>query len=89
MTPVLRAPLLPAAAGAVCIALAVQVAPLAGIALGVSGVNAWNFRIALTLNGIGWNFLFVGATTVVGGGVYKTRTEAETAMKTVKVCTSN
>ena len=29
-------------------------------------------------------------TTVVGNGtVYKTRTEAESAMKTVKVCTSN
>ena len=35
MTPVLKAPLLPAAAGAVCIALAVQLAPLAGIALAV------------------------------------------------------
>jgi hypothetical protein len=28
-------------------------------------------------------------TTVVGNGVYKTRTEAESGMKTVKVCTSN
>ena len=29
-------------------------------------------------------------TTVVGdGAVYKTRTEAETGMKSVKVCTSN
>ena len=27
-------------------------------------------------------------TTVVGNGVYKTRVEAETAMKTVKVCTN-
>jgi hypothetical protein len=27
-------------------------------------------------------------TTVVGDGVYKTRTEAESAMKTVKVCTN-
>jgi type IV secretory pathway component VirB8 len=27
--------------------------------------------------------------TVVGNGMYKTRTEAETGMKTVKVCTSN
>ena len=26
-------------------------------------------------------------TVVVGDGVYKTRTEAETALKTVKVCT--
>jgi len=35
VTHVLRAPLLPAAAGAVCIALAVQLAPFAGIALAV------------------------------------------------------
>jgi uncharacterized protein with FMN-binding domain len=28
-------------------------------------------------------------TTVVGDGVYKTRTEAETGMKSVKVCTEN
>ena len=27
-------------------------------------------------------------TTVVGNGVYKTRVEAESAMKTVKVCTN-
>ena len=36
MTTVLRAPLLPAAAGAVCIALAVQAAPLLGIGLAVA-----------------------------------------------------
>ncbi|MBW6396258.1 MFS transporter [Roseomonas sp. HJA6] len=36
-----------------------------GVAAGVQGVDAWNFRIALTLNGVGWNFLFVGATTLV------------------------
>ena len=28
-------------------------------------MDAWNFRIALTLVGIGWNFLFITATTVV------------------------
>ena len=27
--------------------------------------------------------------TVVGNGMYKTRTEAESGMKTVKVCTTN
>ena len=27
--------------------------------------------------------------TVVGNGIYKTRTEAETGMKSVKVCTTN
>ena len=35
--------------------------------------------------------LYVPTTTVVSpsGTVYKTRTEAETGMKSVKVCTSN
>jgi hypothetical protein len=28
-------------------------------------------------------------TTVVGNGIFKTRTEAETGMKSIKVCTSN
>jgi len=28
-------------------------------------------------------------TVVVGDGVFKTRTEAETGMKTIKVCSSN
>ena len=36
MTTVLRAPLLPAAVGAVCIALAVQLAPLAGVGLAIA-----------------------------------------------------
>jgi predicted MFS family arabinose efflux permease len=38
---------------------------LAGVAAGLAGLSEWNFRIALALNGIGWNFLFVSATTVV------------------------
>ncbi|MDX2155709.1 MAG: MFS transporter [Hyphomicrobiaceae bacterium] len=38
---------------------------LIGIAAGLAGLSEWNFRIALMLNGIGWNFLFVGATTLV------------------------
>jgi hypothetical protein len=29
------------------------------------------------------------ATVVVGDGVFKTRAEAETGMKTIKVCTTN
>jgi predicted MFS family arabinose efflux permease len=37
----------------------------AAILVGLAGLSEWNFRIALTLNGIGWNFLFVGATTLV------------------------
>jgi MFS family permease len=38
---------------------------LAGVAAALHGTTEWNFRIALTVNGIGWNFLFVGATTLV------------------------
>ncbi|MBR1228174.1 MULTISPECIES: MFS transporter [unclassified Bradyrhizobium] len=38
---------------------------LAGVAAALAGLSEWNFRIALTVNGVGWNFLFVGATTVV------------------------
>jgi predicted MFS family arabinose efflux permease len=38
---------------------------LTGVAIALSGMSEWNFRIALTLNGVGWNFLFVSATTVV------------------------
>ena len=44
-------------AGAVILALAVIPA--------MSGQGEWNFRIALMLNGVGWNFLFVGATTLL------------------------
>ena len=38
---------------------------LAGIACALTGLHEWNFRLALMLNGIGWNFLFVGATSLV------------------------
>jgi predicted MFS family arabinose efflux permease len=38
---------------------------LAGVAVALLGLTAWHFRISLTLNGVGWNFLFVGATTLV------------------------
>ena len=38
---------------------------VAGVAVALSGQSEWNFRIALTTNGIGWNFLFVTATTIV------------------------
>ena len=38
---------------------------LAGVIVALSGIAEWNFRIALTVNGVGWNFLFVGATTLV------------------------
>ncbi|MGE0225399.1 MAG: MFS transporter [Acetobacteraceae bacterium] len=38
---------------------------LTGVAAGLMGMTEWHFRIALTVNGVGWNFLFVGATTLV------------------------
>jgi MFS family permease len=38
---------------------------LTGVAVALLGLTEWNFRIALTLNGLGWNFLFVGATTLL------------------------
>ncbi len=40
---------------------------LAGVAAALGGLSEWHFRIALSLNGVGWNFLFVGATTMVIG----------------------
>lgn len=36
-----------------------------GVVVALMGVSVWNFRIALSLNGVGWNFLFVGATTLL------------------------
>ncbi len=37
----------------------------AAAAIGVLGVALWNFWTALALLGVGWNFAFVGATTLV------------------------
>ena len=36
-----------------------------GVVVGLAGMTEWHFRVALTLNGVGWNFLFVGATTLL------------------------
>jgi predicted MFS family arabinose efflux permease len=38
---------------------------IAGVAVALMGLTEWHFRIALGLNGVGWNFLFVGATTLL------------------------
>lgn len=38
---------------------------VAGVAVALTGVTEWHFRGALSLNGVGWNFLFVGATTLL------------------------
>ncbi len=40
---------------------------LASVLAALSGLTVWHFRIALALNGLGWNFLFIGATLVVTG----------------------
>jgi MFS family permease len=34
-------------------------------AIDLAGINVWNFRVGMLLVGVGWNFLFVGATTLV------------------------
>jgi MFS family permease len=36
-----------------------------GVVVALTGVSEWHFRIALGLNGVGWNFMFVGATTLL------------------------
>jgi MFS family permease len=36
-----------------------------GVVVALTGTTEWHFRIALGLNGLGWNFLFVGATTLL------------------------
>ncbi|HTR86815.1 MAG TPA: MFS transporter [Reyranella sp.] len=38
---------------------------MAGVAVALLGTSVWHFRGALSLNGVGWNFLFVGATTLL------------------------
>ncbi len=37
----------------------------AGVLAALAGISEWYFRASLMLNGVGWNFMFVGATTVV------------------------
>jgi len=38
---------------------------IGGVAIALLGTTEWHFRAALGLNGVGWNFLFVGATTLL------------------------
>ena len=33
--------------------------------IGIAGIALWNFWIGLTILGVGWNFAFIGATTMV------------------------
>jgi MFS family permease len=51
--------------GAVNVMLAGAAILLAGVVVALDGLSAWHFRISLLLNGMGWNFLFVGATVLV------------------------
>jgi MFS family permease len=37
----------------------------AAAAVGYAGIGLWNFWFALVLLGVGWNFAFIGATTLV------------------------
>jgi len=37
----------------------------AAAAIGLAGIALWNFWLALGLLGVGWNFAFIGATTLV------------------------
>jgi MFS family permease len=37
----------------------------AAAAVGYAGIGLWNFWLSLVLLGIGWNFAFIGATTLV------------------------
>jgi len=38
---------------------------LASAVVGISGTELWQFWTAITLIGVGWNFAFIGATTMV------------------------
>lgn len=38
---------------------------LACIAINLNGITEWHFRAALLLLGVGWNFMFIGATQLV------------------------
>ena len=38
---------------------------LACIAIALSGVALWHFTVALFLLGVGWNFMYTGATTLL------------------------
>src|SRR5262249_32851036 len=40
----------------------------AAAAIGYVGIGLWNFWLSLVVLGIGWNFAFIGATTLVTGG---------------------
>ena len=51
--------------GVVNVMAAGAVILLAGVLVALDGMSAWHFRISLALNGVGWNFLFIGATMLI------------------------
>jgi MFS family permease len=51
--------------GLVPVMLAGVVLSLGCVWIAVSGVEVMNFWLALVLSGVGWNFMFVGATTLL------------------------
>jgi len=38
---------------------------LACVAIALNGIEVWNFWLAMVLAGVGWNFMFIGATTLL------------------------
>ena len=47
------------------IVLAGLLLTLLSAVVGLSGISVWHFWAAVTLIGVGWNFAFIGATTIV------------------------
>jgi MFS family permease len=51
--------------GLMAVMLSGVVLMLACVAIAMAGVEVFNFWLALLLCGVGWNFLFVGGTTLL------------------------
>jgi MFS family permease len=51
--------------GLLNIMLAGIVILIASAVVDIAGIDVWNFRLGMLLVGLGWNFLFIGATTLV------------------------
>jgi MFS family permease len=52
--------------GARPVIVAGAVLTAASVAVALMGVTFWHFVVGLALLGVGWNFMFVGATTLLG-----------------------
>ena len=51
--------------GDINIIAAGALASLACVFINLSGESIWHFRVALALVGVGWNFMFIGGTTLL------------------------